>query len=130
MNLVILKPFDVDIVIIFIVFLAAYYHETGAGIFAFGQGFIMDMFSGGIFGLFSLIYLFIFLCVRQASRPLDLRSPGGQAVVVAVAVILKHVMMVILLHLFFHEVSLTHMNYLSFPISEGWTVTPPRLSHL
>lgn len=117
MNLVILKPFDVDIVIILIVFLSIYYSETGAGIFAFGQGLITDIFSGGVLGLFTLIYLFIFLSIRQASRPLDLLSPGGQVVVVFMAVILKEFMMIILLHLFSLEVSLSPMNYLSFFVS-------------
>lgn len=117
MNLVMLKPFDVDIVIIFIVFLSVYYSETGAGIFSFGQGFITDILSGGILGLSTLIYLFVFLFVRQASRPLDLLSPGGQVMVVFMAVILKEVTMVFLLHLFSLEVILSPMNYLSFFVS-------------
>lgn len=117
MNLFMLKPFDLDMVIILIVFLSVYYGETGAGIFALGQGFITDLFSGSILGLFTLIYLFVFLCVRLASRPLDLFSPGGQVVVVSMGVILKEVMMVVLLHLFSMEVSLSPVNYLSFFVS-------------
>lgn len=117
MNLVLLKPFDLDIVIIFIVFLSVFYNETGAGIFAFGQGLITDIFSGGILGLFTLIYLFVFFGIHLASRPIDMLSSGGQIVAVFLAVILKEVMMILLLHLFSLEVSLSPINYLSFIIS-------------
>ena len=83
MNHIMPRYFDVDFVIIIIVYLAAFYGDTGAGIFAFGQGLLIDIFSGGMLGLFTLIYLIIFFGVRLSSNPLDILSPGVQIIIIS-----------------------------------------------
>jgi rod shape-determining protein MreD len=117
MNLVILKPFDVDLVVILIFLIFVFYSQTGAGIFAFGQGLITDIFSGGMLGLFTITYLIVFFGIKLASRPLDLSSYGGQFLIISTAVVFKDAMMVFLLYLFSLEVSLSYVNILSFIVS-------------
>ena len=117
MNLVILKPLDVDLVIIFTVFIFVFHSEKGAGIFAFGQGLVTDMLSGGMLGLFTSIYFIVFLGINFATRPLDMLSYGGQFLIVSTAVILKEAVMVFILRIFSLEISLSAENVLSFIIS-------------
>ncbi|MBW1805948.1 MAG: rod shape-determining protein MreD [Deltaproteobacteria bacterium] len=105
---------DVDLVLVIIVYLLVYYGEAGAGIFAFGQGLLIDIFSGGMLGLFTLLYLIIFLVIRLGSRPLDLLSIGGQIVVVSLAVLLKDALVVSLLHLFSLEIRLSFSEFMMF----------------
>ena len=100
MSHIVFNAFDVDLVVIIIVYLLVYYSETGAGIFAFVQGLLIDIFSGGMFGLFTLLYLIIFLLIKLASRPLDLLSTLGQVVVISMAILLKEALMVIILYMF------------------------------
>ena len=52
---------DVDFIVLFIAYLFVSRGETGAGVFAFCQGLLTDIFSGGFLGLFGLLYLGIFL---------------------------------------------------------------------
>ena len=117
MNLIILKPFDIDLVIILIFILFLFHSRTGAGIFAFGQGLITDIFSGGMLGLFTLTYLIVFFGINLASRPLDVSSYGGQFFIISTAVIFKDAMMVFLLYLFSLEISLSYVNIVSFIVS-------------
>ncbi|MDB9822253.1 rod shape-determining protein MreD [Deltaproteobacteria bacterium] len=117
MNHIVLKSIDVDIVIVLIVYLFIFYGETGAGIYAFGQGLIIDVFSGGMHGLFTLLYLIAFSIIKLVSRPLDLLSTGGQIAAIFMTVLLKKILMIILLYLFSLEITLTAADFLSFIFS-------------
>jgi rod shape-determining protein MreD len=116
-NYTILKSIDVDIIIVLIAYLLAFHGEIGAGIFAFGQGFIMDIFSGGIPGLFTLLYLVAFMCLRLASGPLNLYSTGGQISIVSLIVLLKKCLMIGLLYLFSMEIAFSVSDFLLFVVS-------------
>ena len=87
-NHLLFRFLDVDLVVVIIAYLMVYYGETGTGIFAFGQGILIDIFSGGILGLFTLLYLIIFFSIKLGSRPLYLLSAGGQIIIVLLAVLL------------------------------------------
>lgn len=91
---------NVDFIVLFVAYLFVSRGETGAGIFAFCQGLLTDIFSGGFLGLFGLLYLVVFLGIRIGSRPIDLLSSGGQFALVSVAVLLKDLLMIGLHHLF------------------------------
>jgi len=95
-----LNYFDVDLVIIFIAFLFAFYGDIGAGIFALGQGLLIDIFSAGLLGLFTFLYLIIFIVIRLGSRFFNLRTPKGIIIIISVAVIIKKILFVTLLYLF------------------------------
>ncbi len=116
-NHTILKLIDVDIVIVLIVYLLMFYGEMSVAIFAFGQGLIIDIFSGGILGLFALLYLIVFFGIRIASRPLDIHSIRGQIAVINVAVLLKSILMVLFIHIFSMEITLSFFDFLVFIFS-------------
>jgi rod shape-determining protein MreD len=91
---------DIDVVTIVIVYLMGCRFEIGAGFFALGQGLLLDIFSGGIWGFNVMLYLIVYLFIKMVSRPFDLFSVFGQVVVVLLGVLAKDVLIVLLLHLF------------------------------
>ena len=93
------KSVDIDLIIIFIVYFLAV-NESSPGLFAFCQGFFLDVFSGGVPGLFTLLYLLVYFAIRIASHPIDLLSPMGRATVVFIAVIVKELLIIMLLNIF------------------------------
>jgi rod shape-determining protein MreD len=116
-NQPVLKSIGVDIVIVLIVYLLMSYGDIGVGIFAFCQGLIIDIFSGGMLGLFALIYLIVFFGIRVASLPLDILSIGGQMAVISIAVLLKNILMVTFIHIFSMEIALSFSDLLFFIFS-------------
>ena len=109
MNLFPFRFLNLDFVIVFIVYLFVFDSKTGAGAFAFGLGIFTDILSGGILGLFTFIYLIIFLSINFISRLLDLLAPGGQIAVIFIAVVLKEFLLLGLLTLF------SMKTFFSFP---------------
>jgi rod shape-determining protein MreD len=93
------KSVDIDLVIVFTVYFLAS-NESSPCIFAFCQGFLLDILSGGVLGLFTLLYLFVYFVIRLASHPIDLLSPVGRAAVVFIAVSAKELLMLVLLNIF------------------------------
>jgi rod shape-determining protein MreD len=116
-NHTILKSINVDIVIVLIVYLLTLYGKTGVGIFAFCQGLVIDIFSGGILGFFAFVYLVVFFCIRIASRPMDISATGGQMAVISMAVLLKNILMVTFLYLFSMEIAFSFYDLLFFAFS-------------
>jgi len=103
---------DADIAVIMIIYILAYRGERGAGIFALGQGLLMDIFSGGAWGCFTILYLMIFLFIKFFSLPFDLFSAFGQIAVVFFAVLIKDILMIPLLHLFSIDIDISFSNFL------------------
>jgi rod shape-determining protein MreD len=117
MNHVILKLVAVDLVIILAVYLFVFQGETGAGIFLLGQGLLIDLLSGGMLGLFTLLYLIVFLSIKLASRPLDLLSTGGRIAIIFMAVLIKEILMVFFLSVSSREVTLSVADLWFFILS-------------
>ncbi len=113
---------DIDLVIVFTVYFLTT-NESSPGIFAFCQGFLLDVFSGGVPGFFTLIYLLIYFCIRIASHPIDLLSPVGRAAIVFIAVFIKELMMLLFLSLFSFENIFSADFLLSFFLSAVLTST-------
>jgi rod shape-determining protein MreD len=80
----------------------------GAGIFAFGQGLLIDIFSSGLLGLFALLYVIIFLGMKLGSSSFNLTSVRGQIFIISLAVLLKEILFVTFLHLFDLKISLSY----------------------
>jgi len=116
-NHTILKSIDVDIVIVLIVYLLMLYGETGVGIFAFCQGLVIDIFSGGMLGFFAFVYLVVFFCITLGSRSMDISSTGGQMAIIFIAVLLKNILMVTFLYLFSMEIVFSFYDLLFFAFS-------------
>lgn len=117
LNHITLNIFDVDLVAITTAYLLVFYGQTGAGIFAFGQGFLIDIFSAGLPGLFTFLYLIIFLGINLGSRLLDLGSVMGQIIVISLAVLLKEILFVIFMDIFSFETTVTSSVFLAFVTS-------------
>lgn len=104
MNRVMPKPFDVDVGIAMIAYVMISFGSTWAGVFAVGQGIMMDLFSAGPLGLFPLLYLAAFLAIEWGCRFFDLHSSRGQVLLVCIAVCLKSSILLLLLSVFSYSV--------------------------
>jgi hypothetical protein len=99
-----LEFFDLDFGTAIIGFVLISYGSTWAGLFALGQGILVDLFSVGPVGLFSLLYLAAFLTMLGGCRLFDLHSPKGQVILISTAVCLKGVLLLLFLLVFSFEV--------------------------
>lgn len=91
---------DIDVVAIVVVYLLGRRCGTGAGIFALGQGLLMDVFSGGIWGFNTILCVLIYLSIKIIARPFDLLSVMGQVSVTFLGVLVKDVFIILLFHTF------------------------------
>ena len=112
----IVKGVDIDLVIVFTVYFLAS-NEASPGIFAFCQGFLLDIFSGGVPGLFTLLYMLVYFSIRIASHPIDLLTPAGRAAVVFIAVIIKELLMLLFLNIFSIHYNFSADSLLTFFLS-------------
>jgi len=96
---------DLDLLTIIIAYLFLFYGQTATVMFAFGQGILIDLFSGGLHGLFTFLYLCVFGGVYLGSQFFNLQHPRGQMIIVALAVLLKKVMFFIMLTVFYHRLA-------------------------
>ena len=100
MNLIGSNLFDLDFLSIVTAYLFLYYGAIGAGVFAFWQGFLIDLFSGGLNGLSALLYLVVVGGLYLSSLVFDLRNPRGQIIIVGFLVLLKKIAHFVVLWLF------------------------------
>jgi hypothetical protein len=96
--------FDLDFGTAIIGFVLISFGSTWAGLFALGQGVLVDLFSVGPVGLFSFLYLVVFLTMLGGCRFFDLHSPKGQIILISTAVYLKAVLLFLFLLVFSIEV--------------------------
>ena len=108
---------DVDLVIIFMVYLLLFDKDTGAVIFAFGQGLLTDIFSSGLLGFSTLIYLVVFFCIKLGSYPIALLSVRGQIIILSLAVFIKELLFLALLYLFSFKVAFSSTAFLALVTS-------------
>jgi rod shape-determining protein MreD len=95
-----LAHIDVDFITILMVYLLGRRCEIGAGVFALGQGLLMDIFSGGMWGFNTILYLFVYLFIKVIARPFDLLTSTGKVAVVFFGVLVKDVLIILLFHIF------------------------------
>ena len=103
MSIVGLNLSDLDLITIIIAYLFLFYGHTATVIFAFGQGILIDLFSGGLHGLFTFLYLCVFGGVYLGSQFFNLQHPRGQMIIVALAVLLKKAMFFMMITVFYHR---------------------------
>jgi len=96
---------DLDLLTIIIAYLFLFYGQTATVIFAFGQGILIDLLSGGLHGLFTFLYLCVFGGVYLGSQFFNLQHPRGQMIIVALAVLLKKVIFFLMLTVFYHRLA-------------------------
>jgi hypothetical protein len=121
MKEVVPKFFDIDLSTVIIGYMLISYGSTWAGLFALGQGILVDLFSVGPVGLFSLLYLAVFLCLMGGCRFFDLHSPRGQIILISVAVYLKALFFLLLLIVFSFEITSLSSHLILFGASAALT---------
>ena len=104
MSLIDLDLFDLDLLIIIIAYLYWFYGKTVSGSFAFGQGLLIDIFSGGLHGLFTFIYFVVFLGIHLGTRIFNLQELKGQVLLISLLVLLKKSMFFLVLTVFSTEI--------------------------
>ncbi len=105
MGIVGLNLADLDLLTIIIAYLFLFYGQTATAMFAFGQGILIDLFSGGLHGLFTFLYLCVFGGVYLGSQFFNLQHPRGQMIIIALAVLLKKAMFFMMLTVFYHRLA-------------------------
>ena len=96
---------NLDLVIICIGYLLIRYDRTAVALFALVQGLMIDIYSAGIFGLFSFIYTGLFAGMVIGSRFLDLASLKGAVILISLAVFVKDLFLIVLLNVFSYKVN-------------------------
>ena len=92
--------FEVDLVAIITAYILLSHGPVGAGIFAFGQGLVIDCYSAGLVGLFTLLYIVVFLGMSIGSSFFDPNSPRAVIILVATAVLTKGILLMGILNAF------------------------------
>jgi rod shape-determining protein MreD len=100
MNLLGSESFDLDFLTILIAYLFLFYRSVPVGWFAFGQGLLIDIFSGGFHGLFTLLYLGVFGGIHLGSRFFNPQGPKGQVIIISLSVLLKKALLLMVLNAF------------------------------
>ncbi len=95
--------FDLDLLAILTAYLFLFYGLVATGAFAFGQGLLIDILSGGLDGLFAFLYICVFGGIYLGSRLFDLNHPKGQVLLVSSAELLKRVVFFVVIALFSKE---------------------------
>jgi rod shape-determining protein MreD len=117
LNHLVSTSLDIDVIVIITVYLMGSRSEIGAGVFALGQGLLMDIFSGSLWGFNAMLYIIVFLFIRMISRPFDLFSIFGQVTVIFMGVMAKDILMLLLLYVFSLNRSFSSIDFLFFVIS-------------
>ena len=109
-----IRFFAADLLTVIIAYLLINYGTGWAIIFAIGQGFLIDIFSSGLFGLFTLLYLITFLSIKVGSSFFDLDTLRGRIFLISIAVFLKEIFLIACLKAFAMEIFISLTDFLSF----------------
>jgi rod shape-determining protein MreD len=102
-----LGHFDLDIITILIGYLFLVYGSATAALFAFGQGFVIDIYSGGPQGIFSFTYFSIFFLFWVLSRTFNISEQKGQFFLVLIAVGFKKLFIAFIFWASSHDMNLS-----------------------
>lgn len=107
--------FGPDFLTILMVYLFLFHGHTVAVTFAFSQGFLIDLFSGGLHGLYTALYLIVFAAISISARFFNLLNITVQIFVVLLAVLLKDMLFLVMLKAFSPDINITK----SFLLTSG-----------
>jgi cell shape-determining protein MreD len=108
---------DIDLVTVMIAYLLIHSGRTGACVYAFFLGMLVDLFAAGVPGLFTLIYMAVFLTIEAGSRFFDLQTIKGPMILVFLGALVRQVFLVGLLDIFSYQVHFTASLFLGFAVS-------------
>jgi hypothetical protein len=97
-----LKPqgLGLDVCTIIVAYLFSEIGRNWALAFSLSQGVLIDIYSGGLRGLFVALFLAVYGTIHLGSRFLDLNGVKGQMVIVAAAVFVKYCLFFLILKSF------------------------------
>lgn len=72
------------------------YREDVAGFFAFFQGFFIDIYSGGVYGLFSFLYVGVCISISFLSNFIDIHKRPLNMIVILLAMTIKDLLFVLI----------------------------------
>ena len=76
------------------------YGENIAALFAFFQGFFIDIYSGGIYGLFPFIYMCVCISIYVLSNFIDIHKRTGNMIIIFLAMLIKDLLFVLIVYIF------------------------------
>ncbi|MCP4681053.1 MAG: hypothetical protein GY864_01805 [Desulfobacterales bacterium] len=122
--------FVLDFLTVMTAYIFLIYGRTGSGAFALGQGFMIDLFSGGLHGLFVFLYLSVWGGLCLGSLLFDLKNVKGQMFLIFLVVLLKEFMLFVMLAVFSQELVLRSFMVISGTSAIGTGLVAPILFYL
>ena len=120
-----------DLLTILTGYLFLFYGRTASGSFAFGQGLLIDLFSGGPQGLFAFTHLCSFGAIVFGCRFFNLQHPKGQIIIVSLAVLVGRCVFCVTHAVFSEGVSIpVSFLWMSMLSAAGTGVAGPVVFHL
>jgi rod shape-determining protein MreD len=102
------NPIGVDLLTIVIAFLFLFYGQTATATFAVGQGLLIDLFSGGLHGLFTSLYLMVYGCIFLGHLFFSLQHPKGQMIIISLTVLAKKIVFLLMITVFYQNTAFSH----------------------
>lgn len=112
---------DIDLVTVMIAYLLLHSGRIGACVYAFSLGLLVDVFAAGVPGLFTLLYLLVFLTIEFGSRFFDLQTIKGPMILVFLGALVRQLCLVGLLDIFSYHVHFSSYLFLGFAVSAAVT---------
>ena len=98
---------DVDLITLLTGYLFLSFGRIQAGIFALGQGLLMDVFSAGPKGLFAFVHIGVFWGIYLGALLFNFQTARGQVMIVSLTVLFKNAMWEALSAFFFGNLVLS-----------------------
>lgn len=119
--------FNLDFLTVLTAYMFLSFGPVQAGAFAVGQGFLIDIYSGGLHGLFAFIYLSVFCAIYVGSLFFNLQTPKGQVIITGLAMVLKGLLFLVVLSVFSSTLIITGTFLTASAVSIAGTglITPP-----
>jgi len=87
-----------DIILVFMVYLYLSQGENKASVFAFFQGFFLNIYSGTIYGLFPFLYLLTLIFVLLISSFVDIHPKSGSILCISLAFLIKNILLFFIIY--------------------------------
>jgi len=112
---------DIDLVTVMIGYLLLHSGRAGACVYAFFMGLLVDVFAAGVPGLFTLLYMLVFLTIEFGSRFFDLQTIKGPMILVFLGALVRQICLVGLLDILAYHVHFSSSLFLGFAVSAAVT---------
>ena len=112
---------DIDLVTVMIGYILLHSGRAGACVYAFFMGLLVDVFAAGVPGLFTLLYMLVFLTVEFGSRFFDLQTIKGPMILVFFGALVRQLCLVGLLDILAYDVHFSSSLFMGFAVSAAVT---------